>query len=218
MGEENLKEEIARLREELEKLRRERANAGQMVKRKTEVAGGITDEGVFQEEVRRTVFSGGFEREEVKVTSYFSVRGHPLERDRIYRCSFCGIVLTEDEKIEVNKRVYCENCYRREEHDLERDDYKILICISRGITSTSLLLEHLGCGITIQRVTGITKEEVERRIRKLLERGYLFLHGLIFKELRISSKGEEALVAYRQIYRDPDILLVMERARGGAWR
>ena len=213
MSEEELREEIARLKREIEQLRMGNAdlNPG-MVKKKAEVAGGITDTGIFNEEIKKTVFSNRFDSEEVRVTSYFSVKGHRLDKEKVYRCSFCGIILTENEKIEINNRIYCEECYREKEHDLDKDDYKILFCILNGLTSTSSFLEYFGYVVTIQRVTGIAKSDVESRIEKLLNQGYLFLHGTLFKSIRVSSKGEEALAAYSQIYRDADIKRVKERA------
>ena len=58
--------------------------------------------------------------------------------------------------------------------------------------------------VTIQKITGLTKSEIDNKIEKLLDHGYLFLHGFIFKSIRVSSLGEEALAAYNQIYRDED--------------
>ena len=67
-----------------------------------------------------------------------------------------------------------------------------------------MFLESLGLAVTIMRITGLTKNEVNNKIDKLLDQGYLFLHGIIFKEMRVSSKGEEALCGYHQIYLDED--------------
>ena len=213
-NEEEMKGEIIRLKNEIERLRLENTGINQgMIKKKAEVAGEMTDIGIFEEEIKKIGFSKGFDREEVKVTSYFSVKGHRLEKEQVCRCSFCSIILTEGEKIEINNRVYCEKCYRKEEHDLDKDDYKILICILNGFTSTSSFMEYFGYVVTIQKITGLTKGEIDKKIEKLLDQGYLFLHGLVFKSIRVSSKGEEALAAYNQIYQDEDFKLVKERMR-----
>jgi len=213
-NEEEMKGEIIRLKKEIERLMLGNTGINQgMIKKKAEVAGEMTDIGIFEEEIKKIGFSNGFDREEVKVTSYFSVKGHRLEKEQVCRCSFCSLILTEGEKIEINNRVYCEKCYRKEEHDLDKDDYKILICILSDFTSTSSFMEYFGYVVTIQKITGLTKGEIDRKIEKLLGQGYLFLHGLVFKSIRVSSKGEEALAAYNQIYQDEDFKLVKERMR-----
>ncbi len=204
-NEEELKGEIARLKQEIERLKTENKSSNQgMIKKSAEVAGERSGEGVLGKEVKKIDLSKGFDKEEVRLTKYFSLRGHRLEKDQVCRCSFCNIVLTDFEKIEVNNRVYCEKCYRKEEHDLDKEDYKVLVCFSRGFTETSTIVEFLGFGVTIQRLTGLTKREADKKIEKLLDHGYLFIHGLILREIRVSSKGEEALTAYDQIYRDGD--------------
>ncbi len=204
-NEEEMNGEITRLKREIERLRMENTGINQgMIKKKAEVAGNMTDIGIFEEEIKKMGFSGGFDREEVKVTNYFSVKGHGLEKGKVCRCSFCSLILTEGEKIEINNKIFCEKCYRTEEHDLDKNDYKILICILSGFTSTSPLMEYIGFAVTVQKITGIIKSEIDKKIEKLLEQGYLFLHGFIFKSIRISSKGEEALAAYNQIYQDED--------------
>jgi len=213
-NEEEMKGEIVRLKKEIERLRTENESPSQgMIKKKAEVAGDMTDIGIFEKEIKKIGLSNGFDREEVKLTTYFSVKGHRLEREKVCRCSFCSIILTEDEKIEVNNKVYCEACYRKEEHNLDKCDYKILVCISNGYTETSTFLEYFGYVVTIQKITGLTKGEIDKKIEELLDQGYLFLHGLIFREIRVSSKGEEALAAYNQIYQDEDLKLVKERMR-----
>ena len=213
-NEEEMKGEIVRLKKEIERMRLENTGINQgIINKKAEVAGSMTDLGIFEEEIRKVGLANGFDKEEIKISSYFSMKGHRLEREKVCRCSFCSIILTEDEKIEVNNKVYCEQCYRKEEHDLDKDDYKILVCIFKGYKETSMFLEYLGYIITLQKLTGLTKSEVNKKVQKLLEQGYLFLHGLIFKEIRVSSKGEEALAAYHQIYLDEDC----ERVRNWFW-
>ena len=213
-NEEEMKGEIVRLKKEIERMRLENTGINQgMIKKKAEVAGSMTDLGIFEEEIRKVGMANGFDKEEIKISSYFSMKGHRLEREKVCRCSFCSIILTEDEKIEVNNKVYCEACYRTEEHDLEKDEFKILVCVSSGFTSTSSFMESFGYEVTIQKITGLTKGEIDKKIEKLLGKGYFFLHGLVFKELRVSSKGEEALAAYNQIYQDEDFKLVKERMR-----
>jgi hypothetical protein len=207
--EEELKGKILRLTQEIERLRIENMELNQgMVKKKAEVAGEMTDVGIFEEEVKKINLKDGFDTEEVKLTTYFSIKGHQLEKGKVCRCSFCSIILTVFEKIEVNNRIYCEKCYREEEHDLDKNDYKVLICIFNNYTKTSTILEYLGFAVTIQRLTGITKKEVEKKIENLLGKGYLFLHGIFFRKLRVSSLGEEALTAYNQIYKDEDCINV----------
>ena len=213
-NEEEMKGEIIRLKKEIERLRMGNTGLNQgITKKKAEVAGEMTDLGIFEEEIRKVGLANGFDKEEIKISSYFSMKGHRLEREKVCRCSFCSLILTEDEKIEMNNKVYCEKCYRKEEHDLDKDDYKILICILNGFTSTSPFMESFGYEVTIQKITGLAKGEIDKKIEKLLGQGYLFLHGLVFKEPRVSSKGEETLAAYNQIYRDEDIKLVKERIR-----
>ena len=213
-NEEEMKGEIIRLKKEIERLRMGNDGINQgMIKKKAEIAGDMTDLGIFEEEIRKVGLANGFDKEEIKISSYFSMKGHRLEREKVCRCSFCSIILTEDEKIEVNNKVYCEACYRTEEHDLEKDEFKILVCVSSGFTSTSSFLESMGYDVTIQRIIGMPKAEAIKKIEKLLGKGYFFLHGLVFKELRVSSKGEEAMAAYNQIYQDEDLELVKERMR-----
>lgn len=204
-NEEEMKGEITKLKKEIERLRTENESPSHgMIKKKAEVAGDMTEQGILEKEIKKIDLSKGFDREEVKLTTYFSIKGHRLHKESVCRCSLCSIILTDFEKIEVNNRIYCEKCYRKEENDLDKDDYKILVCISKGYTETSTFLEHLGFVVTIQKITGLTKKEVNKKIEELLNRGYLFLHGLIFREIRVSSKGEEALAAYNQIYLDED--------------
>ena len=204
-NEEELKGEIAKLKEEIERLKTENENQNQgMIKKKAVVAGEMTGEGILEKEVKKIDLSRGLDREEVQQTTFFSLRGHRLENNQVCRCSFCNIILTDFEKIEVNNKIYCEQCYRKEEHDLDKADYKILVCIYKGYRETSTFLESLGFVVTIMRITGFTKNVVNSRIDKLLEQSYLFLHGLIFRELRVSAKGEEALCGYHQIYLDED--------------
>lgn len=211
-NEEELKGEIAQLRQEIERLKMQKENPGQgMIKKKAVVAGDRSKEGILGKEVKKIDLSKGFDREEVQQISFFSTRGHRLDQNQVCRCSFCDIILTDFEKIEVNNKIYCEQCYRKEEHDLDKDDYKILVCFSRGITETSTIVEFLGFGITIQRMTGLTKKEADKKIEKLMKKGYLFTHGLILRDVRVSSKGEEALTAYDQIYRDGDCNSVKNR-------
>jgi len=211
-NEEEMKGEITRLKKEIERLRLENTGLNQgMIKKKAEVAGQMTDLGIFEEEIQKVGLANGFDKEEIKISSYFSMKGHRLEREKVCRCSFCSIILTEGEKIEVNNKIYCEACYRKEESDLDKDEFKVLVCVSCGFTSTSNFWEGMGCAVTIQRITGMSKAEAKRRIEKLLGKGYLFLHGLVFKELRVSSKGEAVLAAYNQIYRDADCNAVKDR-------
>jgi hypothetical protein len=219
-NEEELKQEIAKLKQEIDhlKLQREIPSQG-MIKKKAVVAGEMTGEGILGKEVKKIDLSKGFDKEEVQLTTYFSLRGHRLDNTQVCRCSFCNIILTDFEKIEMNNKIYCEHCYRKEEHDLDKADYKILICIYKGYRDTSTFLEALGFVVTIQRITGLMKNEVNNKINKLLGLGYLFLHGLIFKSIRVTSIGEEALVAYNQIYRDEDCVLMNKRIKQiGAYR
>lgn len=214
-SEEELKGKIARLKQEIERLKIENSGVGQTITKKSaEVAGERTEIGIFEEEIRRIGMSGGMDKEEVKITQYFSPKGRMLIKGKVWRCSSCNSILTEEEKIEANSRIYCEQCYRKE-HDVDKNDYKILVCIWRGFTETSTFLEAFGFTVTIQRVTGIPEKEAKKRVKKLLERGYLFFHGMFFRELRVSSKGEEALAAYNQIYRrDEDC----NRVRNTIWQ
>lgn len=200
-----LKGEIERLKKELSllKLRDTSLNRG-MIKKTATVAGGMTNQGILEKEIKKIDLSKGFDTEEVKSTTFFSIKGHRLEKGQVCRCSFCSLILTEGEKIEINNKIFCEKCYRKEECDLDKDDYKILICILSYFTSTSPFMEYLGFAVTIQKITGLTKSEIDNKIEKLLDQGYLFLHGFIFKSIRVSSLGEEALAAYNQIYRDED--------------
>jgi len=210
--EEQLQNEISKLRQEIERLKSENEGLSHGIqKKRAEIAGEMTDLGIFEEEIRRVGMANGFDKEEIKVSSYFSLRGHKLERDGVCRCSFCSIILTEGEKIEMNNKIYCEKCYRKEEHDLQKDEFKVLVCAYSGFTSTSNFWEGMGCTVTIQSITGIPKVEAKKKVEKLLGAGYLFLHGILFKRLRVSSKGEEALAAYDQIYRDPDFKAVKDR-------
>lgn len=212
-NEEELIGEIVRLKKEIERLKTGSESPSQcMIKKTARVAGGMTDQGVLEKEIKKINLSKGFDREEVKSTTFFSIKGHPLN-ELVWRCSFCSIILTDFEKIEVNNKIYCEQCYREEEHDLDRDSYKILLCILNGFSSTSSFLEYLVGEVTIQKIAGLSEDEIEKRIEKLLEHGYLFLYGLFFKRIRVSSKGEEALAAYNQIYRDGDCNLVKDRIR-----
>jgi hypothetical protein len=205
-NEEELKNEIARLRQEIERLKIENSGVGQtMTKKSAEVAGERSEVGVFTEEIRRVGMSGGFEKEEVKITQYFSPKGRMLVKGEVWRCTQCNSILTEVEKIESNNNVYCEKCYRQNIHDLDKDDYKLLLCVSNGHVNTSTFLEGLGLIVTLQRLTGLPKEMVNRKICKLKDLGYVFYHGIIFRHLRVSSKGEEALAAYDQVYRDKDL-------------
>lgn len=205
-NEEGLKGEIARLKQEIERLKIENSGDGQTITKKSaQVAGERSELGIFEEEIRRIGMSGGMEKEEVKVTQYFSPKGRMLVKGKVWRCMQCNSILTEVEKIESNNNIYCENCYRQNVHDLDKDDYKLLFCVSNGHTDTSTFLEGLGLIVTLQRLTGITKEMVNKKMGKLKDLGYVFYHGIIFRQLRISSKGEEALAAYNQVYRDKDM-------------
>jgi hypothetical protein len=209
-----LKGEIERLKKELALLKSQDSNQYQgMIKKKAEIAGEITDKGIFEEEIKKVGFSTGFDKEELKVTSYFSIKGHKLDKEKVCRCSICSLLITDVEKIEINNKIYCDKCYRKEEHDLGKDEFKILICILNGFTSISLLLEYFGYVTTIQKIAGLPRDIVKTKIEKLLDRGYLFLYGLIFKNIRVTSMGEEALVAYNQIYRDEDCDLMKERIK-----
>lgn len=211
-GEEELKTEIERLKKEIELLKLQSGSQSQgIVKKKVIVAGDRTKNGIFKKEMKKIDFSSGFDKEEVTVTSHFSVKGHRLEQEKVCRCSFCNLILTELEKIEIVNRIYCENCYRKEEHDLDKDDYKVLLCTSNGYTSTSSVLEYLGYVVTVQTMAGLPKYEVIKKLEKLLGSGHLFLYGLILKRIKISSKGEEAMSGYNQIYRDEDCELVKKR-------
>ena len=203
--EEELKGEIVRLNQEIERLKTENENPSQgFLKKSAKAAGDRTAGGILEKEMKEIDVSKGFDRKEVKFTTFFSLRGHRLDQNQVCRCSFCDVILTDFEKIEVNNKVYCEQCYRNEEHDLDKADYKILVCIYKGYRETSTFLESLGLAVTIQRITGLTHNEVNNKIDKLLEQGYLFLHGMIFRELRVSAIGEEALCGYHQIYLDED--------------
>ena len=208
-NEEELKNEIARLRQEIERMKFENLTAGQKItKKKAEVAGEMTSIGIFEEEVKKTDLSKGIDKEEVKVTHYFSPKGHILEKGKVFRCSFCSMILTDKEKIEIKNKVFCEDCYRKNEHDLDKDDYKILVCVSNGFRETSMFFEYFGNQPTIQRLTGINNDEVESMMRKLIDNDYLFYYSYFFTHLRVSAKGEEALVAYKQVYHDEDIDLM----------
>ena len=205
-NEEELKCEIARLKQEIERLKVENSGIGQTISKKTaEVAGERSEVGVFTEEIRRIGMSGGFDKEEVKVTQNFSPKGRMLVKGRVWRCIQCNSILTEVEKIESNNNIYCEKCYRQI-HDLDKDDYKLLLCVLNGHEDTSTFLEFFGFIVTLQRLTGLPKEMVNKKMRKLKELGYVFYHGLIFKHLRVSSEGEEALAAYNQVYLDRDMI------------
>lgn len=210
--EEEMSDEIARLKQEIERLKAENEGLGHgMEKKKAVIAGGMTDIGIFEEEIKKINMANGFDREEVKVTNYFSVKGHQLQMGQVLRCSLCSIILTAQEKIESNNKVYCEKCYRHQEHDLSKDEFKIMLCASHGFTSTSLFLESLGWAVTVQRITGLMKSEATKILDRLLKDGYLFQHGILFKKIRVSSKGEEAMVAYDQVYRDEDCDIVRNR-------
>lgn len=213
MNEEELKEEVELLKREIQHLKMEKLAQSQgITKKNSEKAGDMTDVGVFEEEISKTDFSNGFSKEKVKTVSYFSTKGHRLNREKVYRCSICKSILTDIESIEINNRIYCENCYRKKANNLDKDDFKVLLCIHNNFTSTSILLERLGIDVTIQRVTGLTKSEVINKLEKLMKKGYLFYYGLIFKKIRVKSKGEEALIAYNQIYQqDEDCNLVKSR-------
>lgn len=205
-SEEELKGEIARLKREIERLKIENSGVGQTITKKSaEVAGERSEVGIFEEEIRRIGISGGMEKEEVKITQYFSPKGRMLVKGKVWRCSQCNSILTEVEKIESNNNVYCEKCYREKIHDLDKDDYKLLLCISYGYTKTSTFLEGLGFIVSLQRLTGLRKEMVDKKMSKLMELGYVFYHGMVFRQLRISSAGEEALAAYNQVYCDRDM-------------
>jgi hypothetical protein len=127
-----------------------------------------------------------------------------LVKGKVWRCTQCNSILTKVEKIESNNNVYCEKCYRQNVHDLNKDDYKLLLCVSNGHVNTSTFLEGLGI-VTLQRLTGLTKEMVNKKMCKLKDLGYVFYHGIILRQLKVSSIGEEALAAYDQIYRDKDL-------------
>ena len=207
-----LKAEIERLKSEIEFLRFQNTGQSQgIVKRKAEVAGSITDTGIFEEEVKKLDFSDGLNKEEVKLTTYFSVNGRRLEKEKVSRCSFCNLILTDAEKIEIKNRIYCEKCLRQKEHDLDKEDFKILLCISYGIASTSEIMEYLGFCVTIQKITGLDKTEVEQRVQKLFRSGYIYVQGFINKSARVTSKGEEGLAAFNQIYLDYDCNAVKQR-------
>lgn len=207
-----LKLEVDRLSREIEYLRIQQLEQNQsMAKKRAEIAGPITDIGIFEEEIKKIGLETGFDKEEVKVISYFSVNGRMLDKEKVSRCYLCNLILTDAEKIEIKNRIYCEKCLREKEHDLDKDDFKILLCLFNGITSFSFLMENLGFSVTMMRVTGLVKTEIESRIEKLFNNGYLYLHGLIFKSIRVTSKGEEGLVAYNQIFHDQDINIVKER-------
>jgi len=205
-SEDELKCKITRLKQEIERLKVENSGIGQTISKKSaEVAGERTEIGIFEEEIRRIGMSGGFDKEEVKVTHYFSPKGHMLIRGKVWRCTQCNSILTEVEKIESNNNIYCEKCYRQNVHDLDKDDYKLLLCVSNGHEDTSTFLEGLGLIVTLQRFTGLTKEKVNKKMCKLKKLGYVFYHGIILRHLRVSSKGEEALAAYDQVYCDRDM-------------
>lgn len=205
-SEEELKGEIAKLKQEIERLKIKSSGVGQTITKKSaEVAGERSEVGVFTEEIRRIGMSSGMEKEEVKITQYFSPKGRMLVKGKVWRCTQCNSILTEVEKIESNNNVYCEKCYRQNVHDLDKDDYRLLLCISHGHTDTSTFLEGLGFIVSLQRLTGLTKEKVNKKMWKLKDLGYVFYHGIIFRQLRVSSKGEEALAAYAQVYRDRDL-------------
>ena len=213
MSDKELKEEVELLKSEIQRLKMEKLAQSQgITKKNSQKAGDMTDVGVFEEEVSKTDFSNGFSKEQVKTVTFFSTKGHRLNKEKVYRCSICQGILTDTESIELNNRIYCENCYRKEINDLDKDDFKILLCIHKNFTTTSILLERLGIDITIQRVTGLTKSEIISKIQKLMDKGYLFYYGLIFKKIRLKSKGEEALIAYNQIYRrDEDCIMLKSR-------
>jgi hypothetical protein len=205
-SEEELKGEIARLKQEIERLKHGNKGVGQALKKRSiEAAGERSEVGFFTEEVRSIGMSDGMEKKELKITQYFSPKGRMLVKGKVWRCVQCNTILTEVEKIDSNNNVYCEKCYRQNAHDLDKDDYKLLLCVSNHHTGTSTFLEGLGLIVTLQRLTGITKEMVKKKMCKLKDLEYIFYHGIIFRQIRVSSKGEEALAAYAQVYRDRDL-------------
>jgi DNA-directed RNA polymerase subunit RPC12/RpoP len=175
-----------------------------IIKKREEIAGSVEDS--FEKEIKITEISEGINKEEIRTVVFFSKDGRRLDRNDVYRCSSCGNLLVREEKIELRNRIFCQSCIESI-YGLDKDDYKLMLCISHGIVHSTILFGFP----TIQRISGIEKGEVKRRIRRLLDSGYLFRNGIF--SLRLTSKGEEAFYAFSQICKDGDCELLVKRIK-----
>jgi len=112
-------------------------------------------------------------------------------------CVLCGRKLCENCSIVYRNQIYCRDCLH-ELLPLSKEEYKVLLAISKGIRALDELAE----------ITKTKRAEVKACIKSLTERELIKNSSfLFFSDLKILGKGLEALATYRQVYgRDEDIV------------
>jgi hypothetical protein len=112
-------------------------------------------------------------------------------------CVSCGHKLCEGCSVSYRRKIYCRDCLS-ELLPLTKEEYKILLGISKGITTISEL----------NKLTKIRKAEVRAYIESLTEKEFIEKASfLFFSNMKVLEKGLEALTVYRQVYgRDEDVI------------
>jgi len=140
-----------------------------------------------------------------------SPRGGIQRLTHVMVCDACGLKMSEETDLTIChscRRKLCESCIIRHENKsfcyeclkvmipLTKKAYKILVCISKEITSIR----------TISELTHISKEEVRDSITYLLDQGLIEDKGIFFPNRKIVEAGIVTISAYRQAYnKDGDV-------------
>ena len=168
--------------------------------------GGEIREPFVKVSVESFDLSGNASRKNITVEPFFLKTGQRVERTRVAMCSNCkGYVLDSNPNaIYYQGSVFCMQCFQMI-YSLSKDEYKLLLCIVSGIEKPK----------DISRIAGIRKEWVKAILDSLILKGYIIKDSFLglFKHLRLSSGGEEALGIYeKQVFgKDKDSLAVKAR-------
>ncbi len=172
---------------------------------KTELAGEIIDEPILSKTIREVDLPSSHRK--LVYSPFFCKCGERIDKETARRCTHCKALLCVNCSLIYLKRVYCEECLQNVHNiNLSKLDYKILLCVSHGITSKA----------NIFRLTGIQPEVVEDKIESFLNKYTTkkpaSLTELILRKLRLTHLGNDALAVFEGKYgNDLDCLILKKR-------
>jgi len=191
-------EQIERELKEL-KRREDKKNDSELSITSVRKPGEIVTSSFISKEIKTFDFETG--KQEVVIEGpYFDESGKILREARLARCSQCKKLFSADSVISYEKKTICVNCSWENFPGFDKVIYKIMLCCHYGITAPN----------TIEHLTGVAKQEVEKRIRD--GRYIIFVKGIFFKSTRVSEFGERAFAVFSQVFReDPDVIALRDR-------
>lgn len=161
---------------------------------------GDGENGVLRKVKKTTDLENLHQKEEHHL--YFCNCGTQINPDTVEQCSKCESIICERCKVVIDGRTLCRNCTDEEYHNLDENDFKILLTIKTGIYKPS----------KIAQILQIEKQEVEDRLTRMKNPilAKKTILGL-FKTTHLNPQGEKTVEAYSQVYKDQEIKELKEK-------